>query len=226
MRQCLVGGSCHVPYGTESERVKGLASRPRAHHGSADVAGYAAAMKLGWLHDDRNDLKWTVCQAAHGQGMRVGVHWYLTDAPVVAQGTAVHRALNQNYATALANACRILEHHEVVDVHFTHLVPPNRGRGAWTADAIAHFQERDVTFVLLDPDTGIALGDAGREHASPEEVCSFVTAFDQGVIFQFNQRAMSRHAHRTAIATRLQSCLAGRTITFLDDSGYFLIHIR
>lgn len=149
-------------------------------------------MKLGWLHDSKNALKWHWIHEVCSRELRPGYHMYLTDAsstdrPSVFIDRQIHRALTENYERALRAALDVLSSAGVT-AHFAKPVPSMHLRSAWTDDALRTFAGT-ADRILLDPDTGIALGErAGAGHALVAEVVRFANAFVQVDVFQHRSR--------------------------------------
>jgi hypothetical protein len=141
-------------------------------------------MKLGWLHDRKNDAKWDACRDAKARGLTVGVNWYLTDAPASpVKGANLGDRLAENYRDALRRACQLLSDEGIVDVHFVEPIPRKPARQQWLDHGRA--QLAGCGFVLLDPDTGIHLGSGSPDsaHVAAVEVALFA-AFAEVAVFQ------------------------------------------
>jgi hypothetical protein len=186
-------------------------------------------MKIGWLHDGKNQTKWNWL-AGH-QKSTVGYHWYLTDAPAPPQGgTGIHTSLTNNYRNAIADAARILTQNGVT-VHFTDVVPnitsrnraPNMLPTPWTQNALNAFTGCDA--VLLDPDIGIATSATPKSaHALAGEIVAFSAQIPEVAIFQHTDRR-GPATQQSAIARCLGPLLPPhRTITFgrVSDQSYLV----
>ena len=136
-------------------------------------------MKFAWLHDRKNSQKWQwVAGCLH---QPIGMHWYLTDPPVIdgSNDPGIPGALGANFATALSSACTILNG-AGVSSHFNGIVPGSPNRAGWTQQAIQYLSGCQAV-LLLDPDTGIAFGQTvTRGHTLPTEIAQFAQSFRRG----------------------------------------------
>lgn len=184
-------------------------------------------MKLGWLHDKKNEQKWDWCRRQRDLGRIVGMQWYVTDVDGATAG-GIAADLADNYASAFTEAIAILDRWDVIGRgrHFTKSVP--RDRTAWTREAVEYLRGAGCTAVLLDPDTGIATGKTwGRQHVTVWEVVAFAEAFDEIAVFQHTQRA-GGDQHQLMIRRTLDELTQrGREIHFTEVlDQHFLVVVR
>lgn len=172
-------------------------------------------MKFGWLHDQKNNQKWTWLSQYDSPGL----HWYLTDAPVK-QASGVPGSLGTNYEQALRSACTILTTAGVAK-HFTDVMPPSSARAAWTTQAIKTLHGCEA--VLLDPDTGIGIvARPSKNHALVEEVCQFAQAFPAVAVFQHRGRRQLA-AEKQAVCSALVVCRKNIKFTPVVNDAYLVI---